>query len=161
MLLCLHRFTDLTPERLRTLGLSALLVDLDNTIVPPHAPLPTPEALAWVEQLRAAGVRIMVVSNNGQARVQTFCGGFEPALPGLWKAAKPFAHKLRAAMRTLGVTPEQTGFLGDQLFTDMLAAKLSGARAILVDAQVEEHDRFFRFKRACERIILPERRYLF
>lgn len=160
MLLCLRRFTDLTPEKVKSLGLRALLVDLDNTLVPPHAPLPTAEAQQWLCEMSAAGIDVMVVSNNDETRVSRFCNACDPILHGLWKAAKPFPHKLRAAMKSLGVTPRETGFLGDQLFTDMLAAKLSGTRAILVDPQVAETDRFFRFKRACERILLPERRYL-
>lgn len=159
-MLCLHRFTDMTPQKARELGLSALLVDLDNTLVPPHAPLPTDEALSWLQTMRDAGIAVMVVSNNDENRVGTFCNACEPSLDGLWKAAKPFPHKLCAAMKRLGVTPAETGFMGDQLFTDMLAAVLSGTRPILTDPQVAETDRFFRFKRACERLILPERRYI-
>lgn len=159
MPICIHSFTQLTPELLSRLGIDALLVDLDNTLVPPHAPLPTTEAARWVESVTRAGIPVVIVSNNEQSRVQRFCEGFDEPVRGLWKAAKPFPHKLRRAMRELGVRPSRTGFLGDQLFTDMLAACLSGSRRILTDPLVAETDRFFRFKRACERLILPKRRY--
>ena len=47
--------------------------------------------------------------------------------------------------------------IGDQLFTDILGAKLFGIRSILVKPIEPEKTRFFKFKRAMEKPFLPKK----
>ena len=44
--------------------------------------------------------------------------------------------------------------IGDQLFTDMLGGNLLGAYTVLTEPYEPESMTFFKFKRACERIIM-------
>lgn len=44
--------------------------------------------------------------------------------------------------------------VGDQIFTDVLCARLAGVTSVLVDPIELETFPFFRFKRALERLIL-------
>ncbi|HPU18295.1 MAG TPA: HAD hydrolase-like protein, partial [Bacillota bacterium] len=54
----------------------------------------------------------------------------------------------------MGISPERTAVLGDQLFTDVMAAKRLGIRAIVVTPIKDKKSLLFRIKRACERPLL-------
>ena len=55
---------DLTVPSLQAHGIKAVLVDLDNTLIAWNNPDGTPEMKQWLHDLRDAGIRIIVVSNN-------------------------------------------------------------------------------------------------
>ena len=55
---------DLTVPSLQAQGIKAVLVDLDNTLIAWNNPDGTPEMKQWLHDLRDAGIRIIVVSNN-------------------------------------------------------------------------------------------------
>jgi hypothetical protein len=122
--------TDLSPARLRKLGVSVLLLDFDNTVVPYTTSQPTAEMLAWFRQMADHDVRLCVVSNSHKDRVQDFCD--QQGLPCIRAAAKPSTKGLRAAMAQLGATPETTAMVGDQIFTDVLAGNRAGVLSVLV-----------------------------
>ena len=60
-------------------------------------------------------------------------------------------------LKRLGVDQKHAALMGDQIFTDVLCAHLSGMRAFLVPPIVDRTDRGTRLKRYFERGIL--RRY--
>ena len=143
-------FTEITPELLRSLGIRAVLSDLDNTLAPYEMPDPDERIRAWVDALRAAGIRLALVSNNHADRVGFFAdalGGI-PAYPD---CGKPRRKYLRIALRELGTHPNRAAVLGDQLLTDCLAARLMGMKAYIVPPIKDKTTLFFRFKRWLER----------
>ncbi|MGO0122127.1 YqeG family HAD IIIA-type phosphatase [Desulfothermobacter acidiphilus] len=120
----------IAPEELRRKGIKALLLDLDNTLVPRGSDLVDPEVKTWVETLKSQGFKLCVVSNNthGQgARVIEKLG-----IPAVFRAVKPFPWAFRRALELLGTRPEETAIVGDQLFTDVLGGNLLGLYTILV-----------------------------
>lgn len=142
------RFSDVTPEFCRKNDITALISDIDNTLVTYDDPEPTEEVLSWICSLEAAGVKLAFVSNNEEARVLRFNSslGF-PAYP---KSGKPGTKCIFAAMAKLGADAARTASLGDQLFTDVCGAKRAGLRMILVPPIKDKKTPFFRFKRALE-----------
>ena len=46
---------DLSPDRLRSLGIDALLLDMDNTLKDYRAPAFSPEVKEWIGSLRRPG----------------------------------------------------------------------------------------------------------
>ncbi|MBR5767990.1 MAG: YqeG family HAD IIIA-type phosphatase [Clostridia bacterium] len=150
-----HRFRDvyeIDPEWLRGLGVRAVLLDIDNTLVTYDDPEPTEEASAWLDKLGRAGVAVAFVSNNDRERVERFNArlGFVAE----WKAGKPLVRKSRRALSALGVTPCETAVIGDQIFTDIRSGKKLGVRVtILVEPIKDKLTPFFRFKRLLERPI--------
>ena len=147
-----RRFSDIRPETLRGMGITAVLCDLDNTLVPPKRRRPTPSAIAWLESLHGAGIRVMLVSNNSMKRVREFCR----CLPfvGIPQARKPLPFGLTRARRALGASAAETAVVGDQLFTDILAARLAGLTALYVRPMKPESGRFFALKRRLEQPFL-------
>jgi HAD superfamily phosphatase (TIGR01668 family) len=150
-----QRLADVTPEALRACGIRALLCDLDNTLVAPHTRHPTKAAIAWLKSMRAGGITVMLVSNNTPRRVREFCRKLP--FEGQALARKPLPFGLNRAWKKMGTAPNETGFLGDQLFTDVLGARLAGIQALYVYPMIEERGWFFRLKRKLEKPFLREK----
>lgn len=112
-------------------GVRALLVDLDNTLLPRDTKVVPPELAEWAARLSAAGFRCCLVSNNWHASVERVAAqlGFE-IVP---KALKPFPRAFRRAMAILGAAPAECAVIGDQLFTDILGGNRLGLTTVLVE----------------------------
>ena len=145
-------YKDVDEAFLKELGVRALLLDIDNTLEPYENPVPTEDTRAWFSRLSKIGICFAFVSNNNQKRVDTF--NRELGYVAFSRAKKPFAINLRRAMDELGVTKEETLFMGDQILTDVLAAHAAGLRCVLVPPIRDKRDLFTRFKRLLERPIL-------
>ena len=126
------RYTDVTPQLLRTLDIRLLLCDLDYTLAPRSVSAPDEALRTWLARCREAGVTVAILSNNrSPRRVEAFCGAL-----GIWyvgHAGKPSVKGFRRAMEQAGAGPEETAMLGDKLLTDVLGARRSGVTALMVE----------------------------
>ncbi len=120
----------ITPQFLARQGIRALALDVDNTLAVHDSPDLPPAVAAWLEQMRAAGIALCIVSNNTKARVAPFAAGL--GLPFVSMAAKPLPFGLMLARRRCGVPKRAFAAVGDQLFTDRLAAALYGVPGLVV-----------------------------
>ena len=112
-------------------GVRLVLADLDNTLIPYSASMPTEELCRWKEELEGLGMTLFVLSNSRKSRrCPEFCRALN--VPYLRHAGKPSAKGFRQAMADQGVTAEQTVMVGDQLFTDALGANRAGVPVYLV-----------------------------
>ena len=127
-----ERFEDVTPKLLKEAGVKLILCDLDNTLRLHSEKEPADELADWVEDLKNAGVKIVIISNNGRKKMmQKFC---EPlGIDCVWWAKKPISTKLTTKMEELNIKPEETVMLGDKWSTDVLAAKFAKVRAWKVE----------------------------
>ena len=127
-----ERFEDVTPELLRKENVKLLLCDLDNTLRLHSEKEPADELADWVSDLKDAGIKIVIISNNGRKKMmQKFC---EPlGIDCVWWAKKPVSTKLTETMEDLKIKPEHTVMLGDKWSTDVLAAKFAKVRAWKVE----------------------------
>ena len=122
---------DIDIPALKAAGISLLLADLDNTLVPYGVPLPTDEVCAWNRQLKEAGITLFVLSNNRRPnRPRIFSEGL--GVPYIGHAGKPAKRGFVQAMEQIGATAEQTALVGDQIFTDILGGSRAEVTTILV-----------------------------
>ena len=142
----------ITPEYLRSEGISALILDIDNTLVTYDDPLPTESVKSWLDAMHAAGISTAFVSNNHAERVAHFCEGMDCYYHA--DAGKPSTKYLRSAMSHMKCDAANTAAIGDQLFTDVWAAKRAGIRAFLVPPIKDKKTLFFRAKRLLEKPFL-------
>lgn len=127
-----ERYADVTPEFLRSHGVSLLLSDLDFTLAAKSTPEPDEALRAYIAALKDAGIGFMIVSNNRSGRrVKEFCADLSVPFQG--RAGKPSPRGLYAAMERVGAQREHTAMLGDKLLTDCLAAKRAGVLALVVE----------------------------
>jgi len=142
-------YREICPEFLKELGIRAVLCDIDNTLAPYEQPLPDEKICAWFEALKENGIEAALVSNNHRERVEAFNASL--GLLAYPDSGKPAKKTLLLAMEKLGVTPNETAMLGDQLLTDCYAGKNIGLTALIVPPIKDKTNLFFRFKRLCER----------
>ena len=142
-------------EKLQARGIQAVLTDIDNTLAPDSQSVQTEELLGFYSQLQNAGISVALISNNHAKRVTIF--NETTGFPAIFDCKKPSVRKIRALMLRMGILPEHTAIIGDQIFTDILAGNSIGAFTILVNPIKDKTDMFTRFKRLCEKPII--RRY--
>ena len=141
-----------SADFLHSIGVKGLILDVDNTLEPYEHPIPGDHVVKWLEQLSAVGIRCAIVSNNNKERIDLF--NKELGLVAFAKAKKPFKKNVLKALSEIGVEPTKAALIGDQVFTDVWAARNAGIRAILVPPINDKRDLFTRFKRILERPII-------
>ncbi|MBO4217413.1 MAG: YqeG family HAD IIIA-type phosphatase [Clostridia bacterium] len=151
----IEHYCELTPEALSELGVRLLITDVDNTLVPYDNERPTEEVKRWIESFKKAGIDVAILSNNGIKRVELF--NRDLGLFAVHKSGKPKRSAVGRITEHFGVKPEETAFLGDQLFTDVLCGRRAGAYTVLTDSISEREGVFVKLKRVLE---IPIRRKL-
>ncbi len=126
-----RRVTDITIEDLRVLGVRGLFLDVDNTLTTHSSQVLEPAVAAWLASMKEAGIALTVVSNSWEWRVAPFAEKI--GLRHLSLSCKPSPLGFWRAARRLGLPLSQCAAVGDQVFTDMLGAKLGGVSCILLD----------------------------
>ena len=145
-------FDEVTVEFLKENNVNGVILDIDNTLEPYEHSLPGEHVKTWLCALKEAGIGVAFVSNNNEERVKLF--NEELGLVAFWKAKKPFKKNVIKAMELIGSTRETTMLMGDQVFTDVWAARNAKIRAALVPPINDKKDIFTKFKRLLERPIL-------
>lgn len=138
-------------EDLYQKGYRGIIYDIDNTLVPHGAPADE-RAIALFRRLREIGYRTILLSNNKEPRVKSFCE--QVGSTYIFKAGKPKTAGYRRAMERMETTAENTLFVGDQLFTDVWGAKKAGIVTYLVKPIHPKEEIQIVLKRRLERIVL-------
>lgn len=142
---------DINYETLYEKGGRGVIFDIDNTLVPHGAPADE-RAVQLFVRLRRIGFRTVLLSNNKEPRVKSFADSVGSLY--VFKAGKPGGRGYAKAMTDMGTTPENTLFVGDQLFTDVWGAKKMGIVTYLVKPIHPKEEIQIVLKRKLERIVL-------
>ena len=122
---------DISVEFLKKHGVSLLMLDLDNTIAPYGETLPSAEVLAWAKELQGAGVALHIVSNSKKTgRVSSFADAL--GIPYIYRAKKPSPRAVRELLEKRRIPPLSAALVGDQIYTDVLAANGADVMSIVV-----------------------------
>ena len=152
-----RRVIDVTVEDLQNIGVKGILLDVDNTLTTHDAPDLTAEVKEWLRLMNVNGYELIIVSNNKPQRVSPFAEKI--GLPYCALARKPLPFGYRSAAKQLGVDVKCCVAIGDQIFTDILGANLSGMNSILLEPiQPEVEQKFIVFKRKIEKPLLQMKR---
>ena len=117
-------------------GVSLLLIDLDNTLDSYRLRKPTERAINVIKAIKATGVTPVIVSNNREKRVKGYAD--EAGVECIFSAHKPFSRRIRNFLKEKGVSSDEVMLVGDQLMTDVLAAKGAHIRVLLTEKVVKE-----------------------
>lgn len=145
---------NIKPEFLKELGITNLLLDVDNTLTTHGNPEPAEGIVEWIKLMHDNGIKLMIVSNNYKKRVEPFAKRL--GLPYSSFSTKPLPRGFFKAMKTLGSNRKNTAVVGDQIFTDILGAHLLDMTAIMVLAIKEEDGVGFKIKRKFEKKYIDE-----
>lgn len=138
-------------ENLFGKGYRGIIFDIDNTLVPHGAPADE-RALALFAKLQALGFSTVLLSNNKEPRVKGFGG--QVGSRYIFKAGKPGRAGYQKAMELMETSPDNTLFVGDQLFTDVWGAKKAGIHTYLVRPIHPKEEIQIVLKRRLERVVL-------
>lgn len=124
----------LTPAWLSARGITALLLDIDNTIALWRSSEIAPVVRAWLDRVRDDGIEICLLSNSRRpTRCKRIAGDL--GLPYIAWAGKPRLGGFLRALALLGRGgPAGVAMVGDQLFTDILGGNRAGLCTVFVEA---------------------------
>ncbi|MCH5266394.1 MAG: YqeG family HAD IIIA-type phosphatase [Lachnospiraceae bacterium] len=144
---------DIDYERLYREGYRGILFDIDNTLVE-HGREASQMAKELFARLKKIGFECCLISNNKKKRVHSFNETI--GVHSVFNAHKPAKKGYYYAMELMDTRPENTVFVGDQLFTDIFGAKRIGLKNYLVKPINAKEEIQIVLKRRLERIVLKE-----
>ena len=142
------KVTDISLQILNYLNIKSVILDVDDTLVAHKTSDPNAEIVEWINMLKFNKLKIILLSNNFKNRVQSFADKLN--IPYISLSMKPLTFGLKKAINKLNTTPSEILMIGDQIFTDVLAANISGIKSVLVDPIKESNSMMFKIKRCFE-----------
>jgi len=121
---------DIPLDRLKELKIRAFIFDLDNTVTEWNSNLISRETFEWFEFIKQENFKACILSNNGEKRILSVSKSLK--IPYIHRAQKPRRGAFYRAISLMGVKPEETAVIGDQIFTDILGGNRAGLFTILV-----------------------------
>ena len=132
-------------DPLEQLGVRALVLDVDRTILPRRQAEVPPAAEQW---LRHAAARMpMHLLSNNPSRRRIGAVAERLGVPFTTSAGKPRRAALRRVLDELAIAPAHVALVGDRIFTDVLVGNRLGLFTVLVrpidpHGQPCRHDRW-------------------
>lgn len=149
----LKNIYEINLEELKNQGITALLFDLDSTLMGSKTGYYTAETLSWLEKVKQDFFVGVVSNNNNPVYIEkvTACSDF----PVVFEAHKPDIKVAKSFMEKHNIKAETTCFVGDRPLTDVLCGKNLGCKTILVDSITADIEKpIVRFARKLERCFI-------
>lgn len=121
---------DIPVNKLKKINIRAFILDLDNTVTEWNSDHVREEIIEWLTMVKNEGFKLCILSNNNEKRVQAIAESL--GIPFIHRAQKPRRKSFYRAVSLLGVVPQETAVIGDQVFTDVLGGNRAGLFTILV-----------------------------
>lgn len=149
------KIVDITPEFMKRKRIKGVILDLDNTLTTHNNPIVPQSSMEWINSMKAAGIKLMIVSNNKAPRVTPFAE--QLGIDFVSEGKKPLTFGYNRAVRKMGLEKADVAAVGDQIFTDIMGSNLCGIRSFFVFPIEPETSLPFRLKRAVEKPLLPKK----
>lgn len=146
---------DINLDVLKDRGIENVLLDMDNTILSREEDEINEYTKAWVINLKAQGFKVCIISNNWAKRLAELAGDLNIEIVS--KAVKPLPFAFFLSLRKLGARPHNTVMIGDQLFTDVMGARLLNILTIMVRPMSAVDLKHTLALRKVEKLILKDR----
>lgn len=118
----------ITPEKLKSMGVKVIALDADNTSSFDRTTEPIPGAVEWVDGMKKAGFKLVLLSNGKKTRAKILADQY--GIPVLGLCCKPLPFGYWRAVLKFGKKPDKFVMIGDQLFTDIWGANMWGYQSI-------------------------------
>ncbi len=128
---------DIDFKALKNRGVSALILDIDDTLIPREVNDVYPQVFEWVATRKEEGFRLCLTSNSRHPLRVKYIGD-TLGLPAMHLSFKPLPFAFRKSLEILKAKPEETAMIGDQLFMDILGANMLNIYTIFVKHLTEE-----------------------
>nr|WP_240495890.1 YqeG family HAD IIIA-type phosphatase [Thermoanaerobacterium sp. R66] len=145
---------DIDFENLKKRGITSLIFDIDNTLVPQKVLNPDRKVINLFKFLKSKGFKVCLISNNTTKRVNNFTK--DTGVKGISWAIKPRKSAFYKALEMLDSTPDETAIIGDQIFTDIFGGHRVGLFTILVRPLSSEEFGWTKIMRKLEKKVLKK-----
>lgn len=142
-------------DDLKKQGINALILDIDDTLIPRTLNDVTPQVYEWVANRKEEGFKLCLTSNSRHPLRIKFIGDTLD-LPAMSLGFKPLPFAFWKSLKILNVRPENTAMIGDQLFMDILGGNLVNLHTIFVKHLTKETALLRRWMRQAETWILDK-----
>ena len=147
------RLEDIDFEKLKAMGKTVLMFDLDSTVMPSKAGYYLQETKDLLDRLQQ-DFTVMVLSNNSDMKyinkVRTFSNFMV-----ISHAKKPNTKVMLSYLESIGKTTDDAVMIGDRPLTDILCGKLANVTTVLVDSITKDTEsKIVRFVRKLERLFI-------
>ena len=150
---CANGVTEILVQDLLDQGIETVLLDLDNTLVAWQKSDVPDEVREWIQQLKAADLKLCLVSNTRHGK-RLVALSEELGIPYVRRAWKPRKKGFLNAMKELGAEPSKTIMIGDQMFTDVFGGNRLGIYTIMVRPMARREFVGTKISRALEYVLL-------
>lgn len=144
-------------------GVRGIVFDIENTLLSPASDQPTLKCRQWLEQAKAQGFKLCMLSNDRDPkRVTQLAEALQ--VPAVHSALKPFPWAMENAMvEVLELKPQEVAVIGDTIITDVLPGNMLKSHTILVEPISEKDDPLLhwltrRTGEALMKVITPRRK---
>lgn len=149
---CFCKITDVDLNWLKSLKITTILVDVDNTISPPDENIFFDGFVDWLSQVKMHKIDVIIVSNNHKKRVEAVAAVLGIKFVSL--SLKPLTFKVERFLRKIHIKKSETLIIGDQIFSDVLFANMFGIKSILLEPQAADRNKLsIKIKRKFEHIV--------
>lgn len=148
------QISDIHPADLSAKGITAIITDLDNTLVPWRRYNIAEDVIQWLAELETAQIKICIASNTlHTSRLQKLAE--EMRIPFVDRVRKPWVGGFLRAMQLMQSSREQTAVVGDQIFTDVLCGNRLQLHTILLRPPIAKEEFFWtRVLRRIENVLI-------
>jgi len=117
-------------QHLLDLGIKALVIDVDGTLLPRKESILHSSVISWVERAKTKFTLHLLSNNPSRNRISSISRQLNISFT--YKAAKPSRTALRKVQENLKINPNKIAIVGDRIFTDVLAGNRLGLYTVLV-----------------------------
>lgn len=139
-------------SKLKKEGIKLIIFDIDNTLKTYDEKVPSNTIKELFKSIKNNGFEIGLLSNGRKSRVKKF--NEEINLFSIYLGLKPVPFNVKRMMNKFKVKKKEAVLIGDQIFTDVLAGKLSGIKTILVEPIKPKTTKVEKIKRKLEKLVL-------
>lgn len=125
------RVYEIPKEKLKELGITLVLLDMDNTTAPWRTDYVAPKIACWVEEIKKENITVALLTNSKGLNADSI--GKQLNIPVYKNAKKPFKSETKKILKALSIKAENTLIVGDQLFTDIVLANKLKAKSVLLE----------------------------
>lgn len=118
-------------DKLRSQGINALILDIDDTLIPRGVNDISPQVFEWVTTRKEQGFKLCLTSNSRHPLRVKYIGETLD-LPAMHLSFKPLPFAFWKSLEILKTKPKETAMIGDQLFMDIVGANLVKINSIYV-----------------------------
>lgn len=133
---------DIDFKELLSRGITHILIDLDNTLIPYDEQQPNDDIVTLFHQLFELFEGVLIISNNKEYRVKDFCKNLN--CDYIYSAKKPLKFGFKKALKKFNhPSVSSVVLIGDQLMTDVYGGNRMGFYTIVVDAIKRKSEKWY------------------